>query len=536
MTVTEDVEDRSRQSAQRQVWRAAGLVSAAFVASRILGLIRDAVIGYYFGATSLEANAYRIATRVPETLFFIIAGGALGSAFIPTFSAYFAREDSKGGWHLFSAIVNLVLIVLGLLSALVALFARPFLLFYLPEMAVQPELLDLTTNLLRILLISTVIFGASGVFMGALNARQHFLLPALAPIVYNLGIIGGAILAGETSLFTRNTVIGLGWGTVVGAAGHLLIQLPGLRRHGMAYTPVVTLSHRGVRQVLRLMAPRVLGLSFSQINNLIIPALASSLMVVAPLDYAWKIILMPQSILGQALGIAAFPTFATLAARMELAEMRRILADTLRLIIFLGLPATILLMILSDPIVALAFQRGAFSARDTALTAWALLFYAPGLVALAVLEVVARAFYALEDTVTPVLAGALQLLVMALLALAFSRLLFPAFGWAALGGLALGVSLSNLLETGFLLWLLRRKMGGIGGIRLWQGLWRMLLAGLLMLAISWLALEQLRSASFIWKLILCGAVGAAVYGAASWFLKLDEFRQITRLLRRWIPL
>ena len=534
--VSEDVEDNTGQSAQRQVWRAASLLSAAFIASRVLGLVRDAVIGYYFGATSLEANAYRIATRIPETIFFIIAGGALGSAFIPTFAAYFAREDSKGAWHLFSAVVNLVLIILSLLSALMALFARPFLLLYLPEMAAQPELLALTTDLLRILLISTVIFGASGVFMGALNARQHFLLPALAPIVYNLGIIGGAILAGETSLFADNAVIGLGWGTVAGAAGHLFIQLPGLRRQGVAYRPVITLSHPGVRQVLRLMAPRVLGLSFSQINNLIIPALAGSLLVVAPLDYAWKIVLMPQSILGQALGIAAFPTFATLAARMELPEMRRILADTLRLIIFLGLPATILLMVLSGPIVQLAFQRGAFSAEDTVVTAWALLFYAPGLVALAGLEVVSRAFYALEDTVTPVLAGALQLGLMALLALAFSRLLFPTLGWAALGGLALGVSLSNLLETGFLLWLLRRKMHGIGGRRLWQGLWRMLLASLLMLAISWLALEQLQNASLLWKLLLCGSLGGAAYGVASWLLQLDELGQIMGLLRRRIPL
>jgi putative peptidoglycan lipid II flippase len=532
MAVTEKLEHDTGPSAQGQVWRAAGIVSAAFVASRLLGLVRDAVIGYYFGAVSIEANAYRIATRLPETIFFIIAGGALGSAFIPTFAAYFARDDAAGGWRLFSAIVNLVLIVLAILSGIVAVFARPFLLLYLPEMAGQPELLTLTTQLLRILLISTVIFGASGVFMGALNARQHFLLPALAPIVYNLGIIGGAVLAGETALFSGNAVVGLGWGTVAGAAGHLLIQVPGLRRHGARYTPVVTLRHSGVRQVITLMAPRVLGLSFSQINNLIIPALATSLLIVAPLDFAWKIVLMPQSILGQALGIAAFPTFATLAAQTALPEMRRILSDTLRLIIFLGLPATILLMILAQPVVALAFQRGAFSAQDTTLTAWALLFFAPGLVALAGLEVVSRAFYALQDTVTPVLAGAVQLVVMALLGLLFSRWLFPALGWATLGGLALGVSLSNLLETGFLLWLLRRKMQGVGGRRLWQGLWRMIAATLAMSVVSWLALQRLLQLAPFWQLLACGGLGALTYGVASWLLQLDELEQSTRLARR----
>lgn len=532
---SEGFTEPAQPSAQSQVWRAAGIVSAAFVASRLLGFVRDAVIGYYFGAVSIEANAYRIATRLPETIFFIIAGGALGSAFIPTFATYFAQDDSRGGWRLFSAIVNLVLIILALLSILLAIFARPFLLLYLPEMAAEPELLLITTRLLRILLISTVIFGASGVIMGALNARQHFLLPALAPIVYNLGIIGGAILAGETALFTGNAVYGLGWGTIVGAAGHLLIQIPGLRRHGATYLPVLTLRDPGVRQVLRLMAPRVLGLSFSQLNNLIIPALATSLLIIAPFDYAWKIVLMPQSILGQALGIAAFPTFSTLAAKMALPEMRRILANTLRLIIFLGLPATILLVLLAEPVVTLAFQRGAFTAQDTHLTTWALVFLAPGLVALAALEVVSRAFYSLKDTITPVVAGAVQLSLMALLGLLFSRWLFPALGWNPLGGLALGVSLSNLLETGFLLELLRRKMGGIDGRHLWHGIWRTLLAGALMAFTTAVTLWLLPQAGILIQLLAPASLGALAYLVASYLLNLAELRQSLGVVRRILP-
>lgn len=535
MSLPTEMKEEAAPAEQGQVWRAAGIVSAAFVASRLLGLVRDAVIGYYFGATSVEANAYRIATRIPETLFFIIAGGALGSAFIPTFSAYFARGDARGGWRLFSAIVNLVLLVLALVAIVAAIFARQFLLVYLPEIAGQPELLRLTISLLRVLLISTVIFGASGVFMGALNARQHFVLPAVAPIVYNLGIIGGAIVAGETGFFAGESVMGLAWGTVIGAAGHLLIQVPGLRGKGASYRPLLTLRHPGVRQVLQLMAPRVLGLSFSQINNLIIPALARSLLVIAPLDYAWKIVLMPQSILGQALGIAAFPTFSTLAARMELPRMRRILADTLRLIVFLGLPAMILLMILSRPIVSLAFERGAFSAGDTDLTAWALLFYAPGLLALAGLEVVSRAFYALADTRTPVLAGALQLAAMAGLALAFSHWLFPTLGWNSLGGLALGVSLSNLLETLLLLWLLRRKMAGIAGRRLWGGAWRMGFAGLLM-AGSTLGVRNLTGQSpLLWQLVASSVAGGASYLLASWVLDLKEVRDVATFVRARLP-
>ncbi|HSM56222.1 MAG TPA: murein biosynthesis integral membrane protein MurJ [Candidatus Sulfomarinibacteraceae bacterium] len=533
MSVSEKIQaDQSPESGRAQVLRAAGIVSTAFVASRILGLLRDVVIGYYFGATSVEANAYRIAVRIPETIFFVIAGGALGSAFIPTFAGYFARDDEYGAWRLFSAVINLVTVVLLLVCGLVFVFADEFLLLYLPELAQEaPRLLSLTVDLLRVMLLSTVIFGASGVFMAALNARQHFLLPAIAPMVYNLGIIGGAVLLAPN-------VMGLAWGAVAGSAGHLLVQLPGLRRHRAVYRPILTLKHAGVRQVLRLMAPRVLGLSFSQLNNLIIPFLAQFLglvFAIAALDYAWRIVLMPQSILGQALGIAAFPTFATLAATMELPQMRRIFADTLRLILFLGLPATILLMALAEPLVTLAFQRGAFTAADTALTASALVAYAPGLVALASLEVVSRAFYAMEDTKTPVLAGALQLTLMAGLGFLFSGWLFPRFGLRALGGLALAISVSNLLETGLLLWLLRRKMSGIGGRRLWHGLWRMSLAALVMGLAVWFTRSSAATLPPLWQLVLGGASGGIAYLLASLALRVDELHQILGYARQRLP-
>jgi putative peptidoglycan lipid II flippase len=287
---------------------------------------------------------------------------------------------------------------------------------------------------------------------------------------------------------------------------------------------------RGVRQVLRLMAPRVLGLSFSQINNLLVPVLTHSLLVVAAIDYAWRIVLMPHGILGQALGIAAFPTFAILAARRELPAMRRILAETLRLILFLALPTTALLMALSTPLVTLAFERGAFSASDTALVAWALLWYAPGLVALAGLEVVSRAFYALEDTVTPVLAGAVQLALMVVLALFFSRWLFPRLGWNEIGGLALGISLSNLLETGVLLWLLRRRLQGIEGSALWSGLWRMSSAALLMGLAATGASRAVSGA--LWQSLAGVAAGGAAYLLAARLLGVEELAQLWGYARR----
>jgi len=505
-----------------RIIQAASIVSAAFVVSRILGVVRDAAINFNYDIDSLEANAYFIANGFPEFIFYIVAGGALGSAFIPTFSAYFVRDDAQGGWRLFSAVLNLIVIIATGIAALAALFAPQIISLFYPDLvAGNPELLETSVALMRILLLTTIIFGASGVIMAALNARQHFLLPAIAPIIYNLGIIAGVVLLAPN-------VLGLAIGAVAGALGHLAIQLPGLRRQNAVYTPLVTVSDPGVRQVLRLMFPRVLGLSFGQLNHLLIRFLAQSMIIgsIPALGFAWRITIMPLAIIGQALAIAAFPTFATLAAQQAFDKMRRILADTLRLIFFFSLPASILLILLRRPIVSVLFERGQFGAESTEFVAWALLFYAMSLVGLTAIEIIARAFYAMEDTWTPVLVGALQLIAMWLIGLWLSRSVFPSFDWLELGALALGYSISTFLELGLLLWLLRRKMGGIDGRRLFAGLWRMLLATVVMIAITWVTMEQIGNLNVFWQLLIGGLVGVVSYLIASIVFGVKEIRQL----------
>jgi len=512
------------------ILQAATIVGVAFVFSRLLGLVRDAVINYFYGITSLEANAYFIASRFPETIFLIIAGGALGSAFIPTFSAYFTRNNASGGWRLFSAVINLVTIFTTIVATLAAIFAPQIIAFFYADLVGNdPELLDMTVELMRVMLISPIIFGISGVVMSALNARQHFLLPAIAPIVYNLGIIAGAIA------FAPN-VMGLAIGTVAGSLGHLLIQIPGLRMKKARYTPILTVNDPGVRRVLRLMAPRVLGLSFGQLNHLLIQFLAQSMLVgsIPALGYAWRIMIMPQAIIGQALAIAAFPTFATLAARSALDEMRAIVADTLRLIFFLSLPAALLLMILRIPLISLLFQRGQFDADATVFVAWALLFYALSLVGLAAIEIISRAFYALEDTLTPVLVGMLQLITMWLIGAWLAKSIFPSLEWLSFGGLAMGYTISTMLELVLLLWLLRQKMGGIDGRRILSGAWRMIVASLIMAGISWLTLRQLSEIPTYWQILAVGTAGALSYLLASLVLGVTELRQLTASLRQRI--
>ena len=536
-------EPLSPDGGRRRVFRAAGLVAALALLSRVLGLAREIVVRQYLGVTTLEATAFDIASRFPEAIFLIVAGGAIGSAFIPTFAAYLGRDDEAGSWRLFSAVINLVTVATTVISVLVMILAAPFVpVFYADNIAQQPALLPLTVALMRVMLLSPIIFGVSGILMAALNARQHFLLPALAPSVYNVGIIAGgvagAMMGGGAP---AATAWGLTWGTVAGALGHLLVQLPGLRGQRARYSPLLTLRDPGVRQVLRLMAPRVLGLSFSEVNKFVILFLTGTMVLgtLPALNAAFRILIMPQGILGQALGIAAFPTLAALAARAAHREMRSILADSLRLVLFLGLPATVLLALLAEPYVAVLYERGLFDAEATTLVAAALRFYAIGLVALTALEVVARGFYALSDTLTPVLAGGLQIAVMWVLSLWFRDAVFPALGWPPLGGLALGFSLSNVLEVGVLLWLLRRRLRGLEGRALLLGTARMGVAAALMGAAIAGVLAVLPSGA-VWARALVGsAAGGLAYLVGCWLLRVEELRQVvgvvTRRVRRPSP-
>ena len=220
MTLTSD---------KRQIARAASIVMVAFALSRALGLLRDVIIAGKFG-TGIEMDAYRVAFRVPDIIFQLIAGGALASAFIPTFTGYLARGRRAGAWRLASTIINLLLVILTLAAVLAAITA-PWLVEHLIAPGFDAETSALTVDLMRVMLISSVIFGVSGVVMGALNAQQHFVLPAIAPMMYNLAIIGAALF-----LTASLGVMALAVGVVVGAVLHLLVQVPGLKHFGARYS------------------------------------------------------------------------------------------------------------------------------------------------------------------------------------------------------------------------------------------------------------------------------------------------------------
>lgn len=514
------------ENSQRQVARAAALVMVAFAVSRALGLVRNVVFGRFFG-TGAEMDAYVAAQRIPEAIFYIIAGGALGSAFIPLFTTRLAREQVDAAWKLASAIINILLIVLVPISLLCILFA-PWLVRTAVAPALAADVQARIAALMRVMLLSTAVFGVSGIVMGVLNAHQHFLLPAIAPILYNLALIGGGIWGGMTGL----GVMGPAIGAVLGAFAHLLIQVPGLIRYGARYTPTLGRGDPGVGEVGRLMAPRVLGVAAVQINMVVTNNLASRLGegAISALDYAWLIMLLPHGVFAQAVGTAVFPTFAAQAARGETDALRRTLTMMLRLIVAVTIPAALGLVVLGQPIIAVMFQRGEFDASSTLDVAWALNFFALGLVGLSAIEILARAFYALHDTWTPALAAVLAVILNVLLGLTLPSV-FAARGWLPHGGLALANALAFTIQMTVLTALIHRRIGGFDVPELLRQSLRVCIASLGMAVVLW-GWMRIAPQNVLVQSAVGVIVGVLVYGGLALLLRIDDLKQVVLLVVR----
>ena len=519
----EQIENESADN--RQIARAAGTIMVAFALSNLIGLVRQILINRAFGTES-SIDAFYAASTYPTLIFNLVAGGALSSAFIPTFTGFLAKEDRSGAWKLASSIINIILLVLITLSVVSAILAPQIIRYLLaPDFPASEQ--ALAASLLRILLISPAIFGVSGLIMGILNAHQRFLLPALAPSMYWIGMIFGLLF-----LVPSVGIYGLAWGAVLGAALHLAVQLPDLvRLPGGSLRPVLGLDDPAVREVGRLIAPRLFGVAIVQLNFVVNVIIASGLPVgsLAAIQNAWQVMTMPQVVIAQAIAIAALPTFSMQAARGATNEMRNSLAATLRGVLLLSLPASLGLILLRRPLIALLFQRGAFNAHSTELVAWALLWYAAGLIGHNVVEVLSRAFYALHDTKTPVFVGAAAMTLNVAFSFAFSSL-FLQIGWLPHGGLALANSLATALEMTALFVLMRRRLNGLNGLHISRGFLQAAAATLGMSAVIWIWSIRPGPA---WLVALGGvALGALVYFAVIWALRVPELGMLIAGLTR----
>jgi putative peptidoglycan lipid II flippase len=507
---------------------AATIVAAGFLGSRLLGLFRSIFIADSFG-TSPELDAYWVAFRLPDLVFQLLAGATLGSAFIPTFARLFTKTSEDAAWRLASSVLNLVFIA-TIVAAVLGVILAPLLV---PLMAPglgedtgqQEELRSLAVEMTRIMMISPILFAVSGMFMGILNARHHFLFPAVAPMVYNIAIIVGALIGDDVEV--------LAWAVVIGAALHLLVQVPALVSVGMRFQPIADWRDPDVREVGRLMGPRVVGLAAFQLNLLVTVFFASTVSdgAISGVNYAWLLMMTPLGLFGMAISTAVFPTMAEQAADST-AELRGTLQRSLRLILFLTLPASVGLMMLSGPLVAVLFERGAFDEASREVTQDALLFYAIGLCGLAAIEILSRGFYSLSDTRTPV--------IFAIVALGANLVLsFVLVGPMDVGGLALAVSIAATLEGLLLFNALRRRIEEIDVLALLRWAGRTALATLVMAEVVGLYLIVLHqlglsdwSDSLDAALALAGGglLGVAVFGMTARALRIAELDTLlTRL-------
>jgi putative peptidoglycan lipid II flippase len=524
-----------KKSANQQIVHSAGAVMVAILIGQLASLARQILVTRAFG-TDMEMEAFNAANRVSETLFTLVAGGALASTFIPTLTGLLSQEKRQKAWQLASALINLVLITLILSAGLTALLAKPIVRYALASgFSSDPIKEMVTVTLLRLMLPSAIIFGISGLVMGILNSHQVFFIPALTPTFYQLGLIFGVVV-----LTPQWGIYGLGWGAVLGAALHLALQIPALLWLKGNYYPRLGLDMAEVRQVFRLLGPRLLGVAVVQVNFWVNTNLASRQPEgsVTAIVVAFMLMLMPQAAIAQATATAALPTLAAQYARGQHNALRSSLATALRGVLVLSLPASIGLILLRYPIISLLYERGRFTRDSTALVAWALLWYAAGLVGHCVMEVLARAFYAMQDTRTPVLVGAAAMSLNVVFSFGFSAL-FQRSGWAPHGGLALANSLATALEMAGLWILMRRRLNGLEDRAVWTTIRKATLASLLMGLglVGWLALSRDLT---VWVTAPVGlATGVFLYGVGLLAQRTAELNTIldwiSHRLKRRIP-
>lgn len=543
-----------RAAGSRAVTRSASVVGAAVFLSRILGLVREQVFAAFFGA-GRAFDAYVIAMRLPSLFRDLLAEGALSAAFVKTFAHTLEREGDARAWRLASLVFSTLALTVGLLVSALMLFA-PWVVDAMAH-GFDADKRLLTVSLTRVMFPFLFMVALGAVAMGALNAKHVYGVPALASSLFNISsvVVGllvafalepqymldtlRAVLAGHAphaaDVAQERAILGMAFGVLVGGVVQFLWQLPALRRQGFRYQPGIDLRDPGLRGVLRLMGPAVLGAAAVQINVFVNSGFASDLGngAVSWLNYAFRLMQFPIGVFGVAIATATLPAISRATARGDQAQFRSTLAASLRLVLFLTVPSAIGLIALAEPIIALIYQRGNFGAADTRDTAAALACYAGGLVGYSLIKVLAPAFYALDDARTPARISLLSIGVN----FAMCSLLVGPFGHR---GLALSTAVVATANALLLLWLLRARSGPLGGRELLLFCGRVAVASAALLLLCRLTEAGLRTLSpadpsLPWKALLALlpiAVGAGGFLVACHALRLEEPRQLLGWLRQ----
>ncbi|MDQ3441545.1 MAG: murein biosynthesis integral membrane protein MurJ [Planctomycetota bacterium] len=519
--------------------RSAGLIGAATMTSRVLGLVRETVLAAVFGASaSPQMDAFNVAFRVPNLLRDLFAEGAMTAAFVPTFTRTLTEKGRDAAWRLGSLVMNALLIVTGVLVVAGIVFAPQITSAFVDaEFAAVPGKLALTTQLTRIMLPFLSTLAIATAMMGMLNSLRRFFIPSLSPAMFNVAsILSALLIAPVMPRFGLDPIAGIAIGTLLGGVGQILLQWPVLRKEGFRYQPIVDFRDPAVREILRLMAPATVGLAAVQINVFVNTHLATGQEqgAVSWLQYAFRLMYLPIGVFGVSIATASLPDISRQAVTQDLRAIRETVSRGLRLMLMLNVPATVGLMVLAHPIVALIYEREMFHAGDTAATAAALMFYAPGLLGYSAVKIASPTFYSLRDSRTPVIVSVVSIAVN----LGINLWLIRVMGYR---GLALGTAFAAMFNAGVLLWLLRGRLGGLDGRRVAVALFKVLVASAVMgvaahVTLRWITGMTPAGGEVAKVMRVAGSIGVGTLALAlsARVLRIQEFNDATaRVLRRF---
>jgi len=513
---------------QNNILTGASILMVAVFASKFLGLIRDRLLVHNFDSS--EAAVFLAAFRLPDLMFQLLIFGALSVAFIPVFTDYLHEKQESEAFDFASNILNLSLLMFGVLSIVAYFFVSPLNSLLIPGFSGSQK--ALTDEMTRILMLSQIILIVGSFFIAISQAYQRFIIPALAPLFYNLGIIFG--IAVLTKYFG---IYGPAYGVVLGSVLHVLIQIPLVRSLGFKYKFSFDFANKGVREIFKLMSIRNIGLAVEQINDTVGIALASlvSYSSITLLTFAQHLQVVPIGLFGATIAQAALPVLSREQATKEGESFKITLLTTMHQILFLTLPATAMLIVLRIPIVRLVFGASQFNWVDTVLTGRTVAFLALGVTAQSIILLLVRGFYALKDTKTPVVVSIITVFINVVLSFWFIRIL-QLDVWS----LGLSYAIASNVSLLLLIHFLGKKVGGFEEERLMKPALKMWLAAMVSAAALYIPMKLLDQLVFdttrtINLIILTGIasiLGLSIYIGLVWFMKVEEVYTFGRLLKK----
>ena len=521
--------DRTQpQDSHRSLIKSTSILSVGTLTSRIFGFLRDVVLAKMLG-TGLRADAFFVALRIPNLFRDLVGEGATNSAVVPIFAEYKIHKSKEEFWHFANVVLALALIILSAITILGIIFAPIIVRIVVPGFMADPQKLEMTIKLTRLMFPYLIFIGLTAYSMGILYTFRSFLVPAFTPCLLNISIIAAALLA---SRGMEEPVFGIAVGVLVGGVLQLAFQIPPMGKIGMRFNWPRSFRHEGAKRIGRLLIPRMLGSGVYQLTVLIDTFCASIASVVgsggiSAIYYANRIINFPMGLFSVAMASAALPALSGMASKNDTQSMRRTISFALENIFFIMCPTTVILIILSGPIIRVLFERGEFAAYSTHITSSALAFYSLGLFAFGSIKIMVAAFHALQDTKTPVKVAALCLAINAVLNFI---LMFP----LKVGGIALASAIAGTVDFLILFTILNKRLEGLSkGLKLFFA--KVLAASLLIGLVELIAWKAVTFIPETFKLFIIGGLGFVLYWGICLGLKITQAHKIWEWMRGKLP-